>query len=39
VPACPTEPNCACIDEERCGDACTGDNNNGLTLTCPETPS
>jgi len=35
---CADTPSCGCLANERCGDACTGDNTAGLTLTCPATP-
>lgn len=35
IPGCPSQfPNCACLVDEPCGSACTGDFANGLTLTC-----
>jgi hypothetical protein len=35
LPACDSQPaSCACLAHERCGNACTGDANGGLTLTC-----
>lgn len=32
--ACTGTPDCACLSKERCGNACTGDATQGLTLTC-----
>lgn len=34
---CTGTPSCSCLERERCGDACTGDDKTGLTLTCPAT--
>lgn len=34
---CAGTPSCTCLASERCGDACTGDDKAGLTLTCPST--
>ncbi|MFT3837466.1 MAG: Kazal-type serine protease inhibitor domain-containing protein [Myxococcaceae bacterium] len=31
---CGTSPSCQCLSGQTCGGMCTGDVNNGLTLTC-----
>jgi len=33
-PACGSQSGCACLANERCGRACTGDATAGLTVTC-----
>jgi len=35
LPAACASPTCACLANERCGNACTGSATVGLTLTCP----
>ena len=36
LPACAAQPpTCACLANERCGNACTGSATAGFTLTCP----
>ena len=35
LPAACASPTCACLANERCGNACTGNATVGLTLMCP----
>lgn len=36
--ACSSNPGCACLQAQPCGNSCTGTSAAGMTLTCPPTP-